>query len=403
MKKLLIYILKPSPFSAVFIFFSLYFLCFIFELSFFVSLFISFLVSEIICRIQFFLFHKERREKKYFLTKKDIPFTNHPYLPWVMRKNWKPPNNKKICSNNDFMLSSVAYDELGIGYNPDENITTFSTVSTKRFRVLVLGDSVSLNYASSSRKINYPKIIEKKLQDILGKDKIEVINGSFFAYTTQELLIKFLFDLQYLNPDCILFYGGYADIRGYLTTGFQTDFSHFRKSINPNYPNIIMIASLLSLLNSYFLDCISSVLFSTGDLKLDFIKMINKQELINLDTSPTKGLETFSRNIETLINVCKGKNIPLVISTYCHYLDDNRKKSNGHKIFNTIIQKQNCTIKKLCLSNNILCVDNANLIKLSDENFLDDVHFTENGMNSVAENFTNKIINSKIMEHLNDV
>ncbi|MBS0185066.1 MAG: SGNH/GDSL hydrolase family protein [Proteobacteria bacterium] len=396
--KFSLFFLKPSALSGI-VFLFLSFLIFKCYLNNLLSFLFAFLITELYCRFQYFLFHKRKREKRFFITKKDIPFVHHPYLPWSIYKNWTPQKDKaSLLDDKAFMLGGVPTNNLGLFYASEEKKFITQKKEKHTYRILILGDSVSLNFASPSNKVNYPLLLEKKLQAMIKNTRIEVINASFFAYTTQEIIIKFLFDLQYLDPDLILFYGGYSDIRGYLTESFETDFSHFRRSIKTNYSHLVFFASLISLVKSYFLDNVVSDLFSHSNLKLDLIKMINKKNHINLNQPFEKGLETFSRNISTLIHVCQGKNIPLIFSTYCHYLNNQRKNSEAYQIFNTIIEQQNAIIRDLCSSNKITYVDNAIQVDCSEENFLDDVHFTEKGMNIVAQNFSD-IISKFIKNH----
>lgn len=407
-KKFLNYCIKPNVLNIFILFTTLGSLFIYLCIPTIISFLIIFVILEVVCRIQYIVFHKKKKERSYFLTEQDVPFTNHPYLPWVMRKNWSRPKNKKICSSKDYTLGGVSFNQYGLCYEVGAGATKYllnnNNSDQYRHRILILGDSVSINYVNANKRINYPSILEKNLQNICGNNKIEVINGSCFAYTTQELLIKFLFDLQYFNPDQVIFYAGYADIRGYLTKDFVTDFSHFRNNIDSNYSKKILIFSFLLGLNSYLLELIIFKFFGvSGNLKLDLINMINKQKNINLEQSYKVGLETFSRNIETLIYVCKGKNVRLIISTYCHFLDETRRKSYAHQVFHSIINQQNVVIRKLCLLHGIQCVDNANLIRFDESNFLDDVHFSEKGMYAIVKNFVEIIIkNIKIKEKLND-
>ena len=76
------------------------------------------------------------------------------------------------------------------------------------------------------------------------------------------------------------------------------------------------------------------------------LEIISKGK-INLNIDYTKGLKTYERNIQNLINVCVKNNIDVVLSTYCFYLHKKAEKSNLNKIYETIVLKENEIIKNL--------------------------------------------------------
>ena len=218
-------------------------------------------------------------------------------------------------------------------------------------------------------------------------------NGSCFAYTSQENIINYILNLQYLNPDVVILYTGYPDIRAYFTKNFSYDFRHFRRSLSNGYEKIIAISSFLSCWGGYFIRSFCEKFLYTGNLKSDFIKMISTENQLDIDQDPSPGLKTFEQNIANLAHILKGQNTVLVISTYCHYLNEERVRSKEHRIFNKVLEKQNDILRNLSKVHNNTLVDNAILLEKTPDLFEDEVHFTIKGAEIVANNLFQAVIN----------
>ena len=80
------------------------------------------------------------------------------------------------------------------------------------------------------------------------------------------------------------------------------------------------------------------------------------------------------------------------MSSFCHYLYSDVKNNNLHKKFNELVKKENEILKYLAKKNDIEFVDNDNLIEKNENLFVDTIHFSKEGMSTLAENFFKKII-----------
>jgi lysophospholipase L1-like esterase len=337
-------------------------------------------------------FYGKSLPEKFPITSKDIPIEEHPYLPWVYKKNYNPPENKKIYGEErqGFMLGGFKTNNLRHINGPEGGRDVLIPKPEGIYRILCLGDSTTCNYVRTTNDqfISWPLKLEEKLKDL--NKNIELNNCGQGGYNTNEILIKFLIDTIDTNPDMVILYHAFVNIRGYLTNNFERDFYHFRKTMSSTYPQKLRIASYIPTFGLWSLRFLLGEYLSYLNIKEDHIRQINRNDTINRDKEP-EGLETFERNIENLIHVCKGRNIQLILSTYCYHLYDAIKDSPIHIKFCDTVQKENQIIRTLASKYSLPLVENQALVPPDDRHFLDEVHPTELGMEAMAKNFYNTI------------
>ncbi len=393
-KKTVHFLVKPEKRKYLFYFIS-FFLVGIFFLymnyfSFFsiIIMLSFFILYEISFRYIYRKWHGKDLPKKFPLKEEDLPFESHPYLPWVYKKNYIPPSNKKICSEEaaGFMNGGLKTNNLRQINGPDGSREVKIPKPSDVFRIICLGDSATSNYVKINENhfISWPLILESKLKKI--NKKIEVNNCAQGAYNTNEILIKFLIDTIDTEPDMIILYHAFVNVRGYLTDGFERDFSHFRKTIPSTYPKKVKVASFIPTFGLWVLRYLVGEYLSYFNIKEDFIRNINKNDKINREKNP-EGLDTFRRNLETLIYVCQGKKIQLILSTYCYYLYDEIKNSPIHIKFHDLVQKENNIIRELASKHSISIIEVPKLLSHNKSNFIDEVHLNEKGMEIMADLF----------------
>lgn len=321
-----------------------------------------------------------------------IPYKGHPYIPYVLKENTKglPPTIASYPLHKDkYEFHSVYTNNLGFcnGENGDRDIEFSKT--EKDIRINCIGSSTTQNYLVFKNEIfSYPLQLEKKLnQD--SKLKFEVNNCGQGGYNTADILVRFLLQILDTKPDMIILYQGYADVRSYLSKNFKSDYSHSRYNLSEK---LIEIKKSTNIPRTYF----SFVNFLLDkwfpvNLRHSLVELIHKQN-IDLKIKPDEGLRTFKRNIQYIIDICKARNIKIILSTYCHYLYENIKTNSLSLKYDEIIKKENEIIKELAKFNNLDMVDNYNLIPKEDKYFVDSIHFSHDGMEILAKNFANKIL-----------
>ena len=350
------------------------------------------LFLELIFNILYYLKNKKRYVKSKKISLSKIPYEAHPYLPFILKKNFKTSGevelNYPIKKNYKLISCKLTSNNLGY-YNGEFGNKDVKKDKKGKIRVNCLGGSTTMNYLKDNKNnTSYPLELQKKL-DTYYKDKFEVNNFGQGVYTSADVLIRFLTSTIYTKPDIIVLYIGYNDIRSYLTNNFQTDYSHSRKNLHfsefQKFLNFIGYDFKLNFMN-----------YILSKLAIYNIEATLTAEITNgefqLENDPSEGLKTFYQNVESLISICKNKKIRLIMSSFCHHLYSDVKDDNLHKKYNQIIKKENEFLEYLAKKNDIEFVDNDNLMKKNDNLFIDTIHFSVEGMKKLAENFTNQII-----------
>ena len=230
---------------------------------------------------------------------------------------------------------------------------------------------------------SYPLELEKILKEKFPNKNLEVNNCGTGGYVSSDLLVRFLLQILDTDPDIVIFYHGYNDIRSYLTDDFAEDYSHSRKNLGEKYHKFYL-GSLIPYIPLNFVNYLQSqwlpqnhrysLIDSISHGKFNFE---NQKNLI-------KGLESYKRNIQNLITICKAKNIKIVLCSFCFYLHKFVKDEKLHHLYKDIVNKENTIIKELANYNNVDYIDINNLIEKNDENFVDTIHFTPDGMKKFA-------------------
>ena len=82
-------------------------------------------------------------------------------------------------------------------------------------------------------KRGYLRITYSQL--LMRKKNIEVNNCAQGGYNSADLFVRYGLQSIDTNPDYIIIYHAYNDIRSYLTSGFTSDYSHSRKNLGEVY------------------------------------------------------------------------------------------------------------------------------------------------------------------------
>lgn len=347
------------------------------------------ILLEITFRLSYRYIHQRGLPERFSLHSEDIPIEEHPYLPWVYKKNYRPPlGGKKIYSDErqGFMLGGLATNNIRHVNGYDGSRDVIMPKPESLFRILCLGDSTTCNYVKNEdgSYISWPLKLEEKLSQ--DNKTIEVINCGQGGYNTNEIIIKFLIDTIDTQPDVIILYHAFTNIRGYLTQEFERDFYHFRRTMSQSYPLRVRVARCVPTFGLEFIQFIVGEYLSYLNIKYDHINQINRYNNIDRLKTP-EGLETYYRNIENLIHICRGRGIQLVLSTYCYNLHDRIRHSEIHKKFCQIVKQENEMMISLSRKFDIPLVDMAERMPINDDYFLDEVHPNEAGMSLIADNF----------------
>lgn len=383
-------ILILSYFTASFIK-NLFFL----NLNDFINFFLALAITLILFELVFITLYYIKNKKMFRLPPKvnydKIHYKGHPYIPYVLKEKamgppphpWEYPLHK-----GKYKFHEVSSNNLGYFNGPYGNRDVNEEKPKDTIRINCLGASTTQNYLLYQDEIySYPLLLEKKLNQN-SKINFEVNNFGQGGYNSADILVRFLLQTIDTKPDVIILYHGYNDVRTYLSKNFKSDYSHSRLNLSEKLVKLkfsILIPSFPFTFLNFFINK-----WFPFSLSNSLVEIIHKQN-IDININPDKGLKTFERNIQNIIDICKAKNIDIILSTFCHIMYKGIENDALSVKYKEIIEKENDIIKSLADKNEIKIVDNAKFVPKEEKFFLDSVHFSHLGMELLAQNFANKI------------
>ncbi len=351
-------------------------------------LILLFIISEILFIILYKVINKESYTKVEKISFKNLSVEPHPNLPFVHKKNFKSSlGNSKLSyplSKNIYTSPKLQTNNLGYINGIDGARQVKIPKPKDLIRINCLGASTTQNYLELNDQIySYPLELEKILKFEKNKN-IEVNNCGSGGYTSSDILVRSLLQNLDTDPDIIIIYHAYNDIKSYLTPGYSSDYAHSRKNLGENYFKFYL-GSLIPNIPLSFFNYLLNKWFSQNH-RYSLVENISKGEYnLNNKDNIGEGLSTYERNLQYLITICKSKNIKIALCSFCFYLYDEVKDDPVHLNFNEIVKKENIILKKLAKKNEIDFIDVDNQIKKNRENFLDTIHFSHKGMKNLAK------------------
>ena len=257
------------------------------------------------------------------------------------------------------------------------------------YRINCIGGSTTQSYLNLNNKsYSYPLELEKILKSKYSKN-LEVNNCGTGGYNSADLLIRFALQIIDTQPDLVIIYHGYNDIKSYLTPNFSSDYSHSRKNIGEIYWKLSMGSKIPDIpLN--FVNYFTNKWFPDRNINHSLLDVVSRGN-INTNTNFAEGLKTYERNIQNIVNLCLSNNIEVVLCTFCFHLHNKIKNNPSNILYEKIIIEENQIIKKLAKKNNLKLVDCYSLISKDISNFVDHIHFSPEGMKLLAKSIAEKI------------
>ena len=338
---------------------------------------------EIVFRVIYSI--KNRSAYKFI---KKVPFKYlavkpHPYLPFILKRKFKtlPPEKLNYSLNRKYIspqLKTNNYSFLNGTYgNRDIKIPKPKNL----IRINCLGGSTTQNYISFNNKIfSYPLELERILKKKTKKN-IEVNNCGSGGYNSADILVRLILQLIDTRPNYIILYHAYNDIRAYLTNNFETDYSHSRKNLGEVYWKF-NLGSYIPDIPLHFFNYIKNKILPSNH-RHSLLDVVSKGK-VDIKNNYKKGLATYERNIQSIIDICKSRKIKLFLCTFCFNLHSKVKKDLNHKLYKKIVDEENKILKKLAKENSLKLIDVANKIGKGKSNFVDTIHFSPEGMKKMA-------------------
>ena len=329
---------------------------------------------------------------------KKVPISNihiqaHPFLSYEYKECF--PSPARAQANYPLHKGKFSYPKLQTGNLRHNDGLDGSRVmkpkqSENEIKVVCLGASTTGNYIQEGNNIySYPILLEKKLQEKYPDKEVVVHNCGQGGWTSAEVFINFALKVIDLKPDFVVIYHAYNDLPAGLTPNFRSDYSHFRRNFGEVFSKMKISQWIPSVpLHSY--NFVMSRKFPWMNPRSGLLQSIKKG---NPDlNSDFKSISTLARNLEHIVHICNGNSIKVILSTFAHYMFDEVSKSEVHIKYSEGLKLENEAITLLAKKLKIPFVDNSASIPHEEKYFVDTIHFSPLGMDLLAQNFSDKIV-----------
>ncbi|MCC6932761.1 MAG: hypothetical protein IT292_05860 [Deltaproteobacteria bacterium] len=281
---------------------------------------------------------------------------------------------------------------------------------TNTFRIVCLGGSTTENknnYEQSS--IHYPLILEHLLQAKYPNKNIEVINAGFAAYSSAHLLTLLAFDVVYWQADMAIISENINDLTTAYWPNYRTDYSNKYGSKFYAAPDYQELFSPLNVLFQYsrFYWFLKKRLPLSMPEKLS----IASSSQTYSEAPLAIGQRTFTNNLQTLVHISQDAGIKVLFASQPISSQEDRfyVAQNAKPYHDTILyppypmflkhhEFYNHILEQVAAKNKTYYLDQALLFSNHENYFADVVHYTDEGVHALANNYANYIIASKIIE-----
>lgn len=267
-----------------------------------------------------------------------------------------------------------------------------NTYGENTLRIFCLGGSTT--EFKNNKGIGWPEMLEKKLRIAYNSDSVSVYNLGRQWYTTLHSLINYETNLREYKPDVIILMHNINDFLhnadfSYLSNGpFRQDYGHF---MGPS-ANIFGCNGL----------------FGSHWPRLTAMWYHEPRDTIEQHSFP--GLESFTRNINTLIELAKLDSVNLILMTQPNILsndmDDQIKQVCNMVNFEAVGKKSrwdystahngmrlyNERIKEISELNGVNFIDLEKYVPKTLTFFSDEVHYSDTTFTIISDVIANEII-----------
>jgi lysophospholipase L1-like esterase len=325
------------------------------------SIFLFIALAELVCR-GFNLNEKMDADFKFYIHNVDNDLEQEymqedPLLMWRTKSNY-------------LGFNSEGFRDRAYKIEKDKNV----------FRILSLGDSVTLGLGVSNPSNLYHSLLEDKLNKDLKYQDIhyEVINFGVMGYTSYQGLNLYRFVGAKYHPDIVTFCFGLNDP---VQRFYLSDKDILKRNVELS--NLSEVHRILSKLSSYRL--LRKVIW--------VILNDNNHSLMNV---PRVSKEEFRTNILELNNLCKNNNALLILISP----PLSKEKSSNWEIRADIIEYRKL-LENIARENNIPLIDVKELTEQSkyptNDYFIDAVHPNEAGHKIIMDKLYSCLVSNKLL------
>jgi len=309
----------------------------------------------------------------------------HPYVPYVYKRHMLSQKGGEAnypLHHGKYQFGQYTTNNFRFNNGPNGNRDIVVPKPDGLLRIACVGASITGNYiVHEGKSYSYPMQLEKILKEKL-RSPLEVNNCGQGGYNSADVLVRFSLSILDTDPDIVILYISYSDIKCYFTEDFDSDYSHCRRNLGDTYWQYKLSGSIPKT-RLHFFEFLVNV-WLPANIRYSLLDAISKGR-VDMSLDPSKGLATYERNIQSIIALCRDRGIKVILNTSCHYLYDAIKDDESKRSIDRIIRQENQIIRKLAERYSIPLIDNERDFPLDESLFVDSLHFTPEGMLTLAE------------------
>ncbi len=273
---------------------------------------------------------------------------------------------------------SPKFNSRGQGIFRHRDVVIAKEKQPGTIRIIAVGGSTTANEKAYSQfGIDYQSVLEDLLNKRNDGKIYEVLNAGATAYSTAQSLINIEFRLVEFDPDIIILMHNINDLTVNIMGGSVTaDYSN--KYLEPYYINPQLQAGL-----SFQGLLIQSRLLC----RLGLPQLLARRNLTDAGDIQY-GRELFERNLSHIIGICKLHNTDVILLS-----QPRSTKKPKYKIRDNDFLLYNETIHKTADKHNVHFVDMHDKMGQDEKYFIDDFHYSRDGIYKFAELLCPEVIN----------
>lgn len=342
-----------------------------------VTLFLTLLLCELGLRTFFFLSHKNILA---WTSPDRLLYERHPFLEYTLR-----PNAEIKYGSMKLHINSLGF--RGKEFDPDDR---------RPFRVFVLGGSAVFNMPENNN-IGFCVILEEKLKAHFPDRNIEIINAGVSGYTTFHSLINLSTRILDYNPDAIIVYHSWNDIKSWPYLNRKASYGQSWQRIYSQFETHNALATLAN--HSYLWLAMKPL---RRQLRVFFPRKSLLAVIFERTLRPNKGYDTsygkliYKRNITNIVEEAKKNGVQVLLVnplTLVHPGNsEEEKRRAGYKLVKVSAQMlaqlmidAGNILEEVALEEHVPYIDLNQHLSQNLDNLLDHIHLTPRGNEAVAE------------------
>lgn len=353
-------------------------------------LFLILLLCELTIRV---FFHFSHKDILVYACIERFLYQRHPFLGTTHR-----PNVGIDYDGIKLRINSLGF--RGKEFDPED---------TRPFRVFVLGGSAVFN-KSERDNVPFCEILEEELKVKYPNQNIEIVNAGQSGYNTYHAFINFSTQLLDYNPDAIIIYHSWNDVKAWPYLSVKTNYGQLWQIMHSKFEVLMAAKTLAS--KSYIYLAVKALhrkllrmFFSNDNRREEIRQLLGKILKANEGGDTTYGKLIYRRNIENIITVAQKNKVQVLLInplTLIHSKNSEEEKKHiayflvhvPEEELPQLMNEAGNILAEVALTNNVAYIDLNKHIEQNQVNLIDHIHLTPKG---------NKAIADYIAEHWNEI